>query len=37
MREIHDVTLIGYAKQFQESHFVNGPATAAIAKREGTE
>jgi hypothetical protein len=37
MREFHNVTPIGYAKRFQESHFVNGPAIAAIAERGGTE
>jgi ankyrin repeat protein len=37
MREFHDVTPIGYAKQFQEPSFVNGPAITVIAGRGGTE
>jgi hypothetical protein len=37
MREFHNVTPIGYARQFQEPSWVNGPAIAAIAERGGTE
>jgi ankyrin repeat protein len=37
MREFHNVTPIGYASQFQEPSWVNGPAIAAIAERGGTE
>jgi Ankyrin repeats (3 copies) len=37
MREFHNVTPIGYASQFQEPRWVNGPAITAIAERGGTE
>ena len=37
MREFHDVTSIGYARQFQEPNWVNGPAVTAIVERGGTE
>jgi ankyrin repeat protein len=37
MREFHDVTPIGYANQFQEPNWVNGPAIAAIVERGGRE
>ena len=37
MREFHNVTPIGYAGQFQEPSWVNGPAIAAIVERGGTE
>ncbi len=37
MREFHNVTPIGYAKQFQASRFVNGPALMAIEERGGSE
>jgi ankyrin repeat protein len=37
MREFHNVTPIGYARQFQEPSWVNGPAIAAIVERGGTE
>jgi ankyrin repeat protein len=37
MREFHDVTPIGYARQFQEPRWVNGPAITAIVVRGGTE
>jgi ankyrin repeat protein len=37
MREFHNVTPIGYASQWQERHWVNGPAIAAIAEHGGTE
>ena len=37
MREFHNVTPIGYARQFQEPRWVNGPAIAAIVERGGTE
>jgi ankyrin repeat protein len=37
MREFHNVTPIGYARQFQEPRWVNGPAITAIAERGGTE
>jgi len=37
MREFHNVTPIGYASQFQEPSWVNGPALTAIAERGGTE
>lgn len=37
MREFHDVTPIGYARQFQEPDWVNDPAIAVIAERGGTE
>src|SRR5262249_15776059 len=33
MREFHNVTPIGYASQFQEPKWVNGPAITAIAER----
>ena len=36
MREFHNVTPIGYANQFQEPSWVNGPAIAAIVERGGT-
>jgi ankyrin repeat protein len=35
LREFHDVTPIGYARQFQEPGWVNGPAIAAIVERGG--
>jgi ankyrin repeat protein len=35
MREFHDVTPTGYARQFQEPNWVNGPAITAIAERGG--
>ena len=34
--EFRDVTPIGYARQFQEPGWVNGPAITAIAQRGGT-
>ena len=37
MREFHNVTPIGYARQFQEPSWVNGPAITAIVERGGTE
>ena len=37
MREFHNVTPIGYARQFQEPGWVNGPAITAIVERGGTE
>jgi ankyrin repeat protein len=37
MREFHNVTPIGYARQFQEPGWVNGPAIAAIVERGGTD
>ena len=37
MREFHDVTPLGYARQFQEPNWVNGPAVTAILERGGTE
>jgi hypothetical protein len=37
MREFHDVTPLGYARQFQEPNWVNGPAVTAIVERGGTE
>ena len=37
MREFHNVTPIGYARQWQEPSWVNGPAISAIAERGGTE
>jgi ankyrin repeat protein len=37
MREFHDVTPIGYARQFQEPTWVNGPAITAIVECGGTE
>ena len=37
LREFHNVTPIGYAGQFQEPSWVNGPAIAAIVDRGGTE
>jgi ankyrin repeat protein len=36
-REFHNVTPIGYARQFQEPRWVNAPAIAAIAERGGTD
>jgi ankyrin repeat protein len=36
MREFHDVTPIGYARQWQEPSWVNGPAIAAIMARGGS-
>jgi hypothetical protein len=36
MREFHNVTPIGCARQFQQPSWVNGPAIAAIAQRGGT-
>jgi ankyrin repeat protein len=36
MHEFHNVTPIGYARQFQEPAWVNGPAVAFIAERGGT-
>lgn len=37
MREFHNVAPIGYASQFQEPSWVNGPAITAIVERGGTE
>jgi hypothetical protein len=37
MREFHNVTPIGYARQFQEPNWVNGPAITAIVERGGSE
>jgi ankyrin repeat protein len=37
MREFHNVTPIGYASQFQEPNWVNGPAITAIVEHGGTE
>src|SRR5262249_10231759 len=37
MREFHNVTPIGYARQFQEPSWVNGPAITAIIEHGGTE
>ena len=37
MREVHNVTPIGYARQFQEPSWVNGPAITEIVARGGTE
>jgi ankyrin repeat protein len=37
MREFHDVTPIGYARQWLEPSWVNGPAINAISERGGTE
>jgi hypothetical protein len=37
MREFDNVTPIGYARQWQEPSWVNGPAIAAIVERGGTE
>jgi ankyrin repeat protein len=37
MREFHNVTPIGYASQFQEPSWVNGPAITSIVERGGTE
>jgi hypothetical protein len=37
MREFHNVTPIGYASQFQEPNWVNGPAITAIVERGGME
>jgi ankyrin repeat protein len=37
MREFHDVTPIGYARQFQEPSWVNGPAITTLAERGGKE
>jgi hypothetical protein len=37
MREFQNVTPIGYARQFQEPGWVNGPAFTAIVERGGTE
>ncbi len=37
MREFNNVTPIGYASQFQEPSWVNGPAITAIVERGGTE
>jgi len=37
MREFHNVTPIGYARQFQEPSWANGPAITAIAECGGTE
>jgi hypothetical protein len=37
MREFRDVTPVGYARQFQEPNWVNGPAVTAIVERGGTE
>jgi hypothetical protein len=37
MCEFHNVTPIGYASQFQEPNWVNGPAITAIAESGGTE
>jgi ankyrin repeat protein len=36
MREFHNVSPIGYASQFQEPGWVNGPAITAIVERGGT-
>jgi ankyrin repeat protein len=37
MREFHNVTPLGYARQFQEPGWVNGPAITLIVARGGTE
>jgi ankyrin repeat protein len=37
MREFHNVTPLGYARQFQEPSWVNGPALVAIVEWGGTE
>jgi hypothetical protein len=37
MRAFHNVTPLGYARQFQEPRWVNGPAIAAIVESGGTE
>jgi ankyrin repeat protein len=37
MREFHNVTPIGYASQFQEPNWVNGPAITAIVEHGGEE
>jgi hypothetical protein len=37
MRAFHNVTPIGYASQFQEPSWVNGPAITAIVERGGKE
>jgi ankyrin repeat protein len=37
MREFHNVTPIGYARQFQEPSWMNGPAITAIVERGGME
>jgi ankyrin repeat protein len=37
MREFHNVTPIGYARQFQEPRWVNGPAISLIVERGGME
>jgi hypothetical protein len=37
MRQFHNVTPIGYASQFQEPRWANGPAITAIVERGGTE
>jgi ankyrin repeat protein len=37
MREFHNVTPLGYARQFQEPRWVNGPAVNAIRERGGME
>jgi ankyrin repeat protein len=37
MREFYNVTPIGYASQFQEPSWVNGPAITAIVERGGRE
>jgi hypothetical protein len=37
MRELHNVTPIGYASHFQEPRWVNGPAITAIVECGGTE
>ena len=37
MREFHNVTPIGYARQFQEPNWVNGPAITTIVEHDGTE
>jgi hypothetical protein len=37
MREFHNVTPLGYARQFQEPSWVNGPAITTIVEHGGTE
>jgi hypothetical protein len=37
MRVFPNVTPLGYARQFQEPSWVNGPAITAIVERGGTE
>ena len=37
MRELHNVTPLGYASRFQEPSWVNGQAISAIIERGGTE